>query len=333
MALICLLFRKPTLYFFSIENVFDRLVAAMATDRLRIAKVTVPHYSSSPRNIIGNLLFGKKQKADIFHVTGDVHYLVACLPRNRTVLTIHDCVFLNRPGGLKRSLLKWLFLQMPVRRCRLVTTISEATRQDILRETGCDPAKVIVIPNPVDDRIKYVGKAFNDAKPVILFIGSTPNKNLERVIEALEGIDCKLNIIGKLGELQLSLLEKHRIDFANRFNLPDEELIGQYQGSDMVLFPSTFEGFGLPIIEGQQMGRPVVTSDLSPMKEVAGEGACLVDPHDPGSIRRGVLAVIRDAAYRDGLVRNGLLNVQRYSAAAVAGQYENLYTTILTEIK
>jgi glycosyltransferase involved in cell wall biosynthesis len=333
MALICLLFRKPAPHFYSIEKVFDRLGPAMATDRLKIARVTVPHYSNSPRNIIDNLLFVKKQQADLYHVTGDVHYVVAALPRSRTVLTIHDCVFLKRPAGWKRSLLKWLLLRMPVRRCRLVTTISEATRQDILRETGCNPAKVVVIPNPADNRIKYVPKAFNCAKPVILFFGHTPNKNLERVILALEDIDCTLNIIGKLGEQPLALLQKHRIDYVNRFNLPDEELIRQYRETDMVLFPSTFEGFGLPILEGQQAGRPVVTSDLSPMKEVAGEGACLVDPYDAGSIRRGVLAVIGDEAYRDRLVKNGLLNVRRFSAEAVAGQYENWYTTILTEIK
>ena len=90
--------------------------------------------------------------------------------------------------GLKRIFFKWIFLKLPVKKCRFVTTISEKSKQEIVQYTGCDPSKVIVIPNPVNAQIYYREKEFNAGNPMLFFIGSTPNKNLDRIINALSGI-------------------------------------------------------------------------------------------------------------------------------------------------
>jgi glycosyltransferase involved in cell wall biosynthesis len=97
----------------------------------------------------------------------------------------------------------------------------------------------------------------------------------------------------------------------------------------MVLFPSTYEGFGLPIIEAQQTGRPVITSNISPMKEVAGNAACLTDPFSVQSIREGVLKVIQDDDYRNTLVRNGFNNAQRYNPEKIANEYFLIYQRLM----
>jgi glycosyltransferase involved in cell wall biosynthesis len=281
--------------------------------------------------LLSNILAARKNRADVYHVTGDIHYVVLALPRQRTLLTIHDCVFLYNARGTKRKLLKWFLLDMPVRRCRLITTISEATKKDILQYTGCPPEKLVVIPDPVADSIYYVPAVFNEQQPAILFVGTTSNKNLPLAAAALKNIACRLDIIGNLTTGQLQALEDNHIYYTRYSDLTDVEMAARYAEADIILFPSTFEGFGLPIIEGQKAGRPVITSNLSPMKETAGDSACLVDPWDPADIRDAVLKVIRDADYRQQLVVEGFRNITRFSPETIAQQYLECYKRLLNE--
>jgi len=317
------LFRKKG-EFFSIERVFGRLEPEMSKF-LTVRRLAAPAGGFSVRAIVRNIRAARSARADIYHITGDLHYLAFGLPRKRTILTIHDCVFLYQAAGLKRLLLKWLFLSGPVRRCALITTISESTRQDIIRHTGCAPGKIVVIPNPVDSNIHFVARPFHGEEPVVLFLGSTPNKNLLRAIPALEGIPCLLDVVGDLSEEAIALLQRCKIKYRKGSNLTDEEVAEKYCDADLVFFPSTFEGFGLPIVEAQKAGRPVVTSDLDPMREVAGGAACLVDPYVVASIREGILKVINDKAYREKLVEAGFRNVERFDTASIVRQYISCY--------
>jgi glycosyltransferase involved in cell wall biosynthesis len=326
---VCLLFRQPG-RFFSIERIFQQLSPILAQS-LSVGTMEMKYSRVTIGNILANIRQAKKCSADIYHITGDVHYVVLGLPPRRTLLTIHDCVFLYTASGLKRRLLKWLLLDMPVRRSRLVTTISEATRQDILNFTGCSPQKVVVIPDPVSDTIRYSPADFRTEEPVILFMGTTDNKNLFRVAQALKGICCRLEIVGQLNADQKRALTNQSIRYNQHRGLSDEQVAAAYANADLVLFPSTFEGFGLPIVEAQKSGRPVITSDLSPMKEVAGGAAHLVDPYNVDSIREGVLSVIQQPNYRQQLVEKGLANVHRFSTRAIAAQYLECYNKLANQ--
>lgn len=330
---VVLLFRKRRSNAnYSIEGSFEAMVRAFPKNsHLEISRFVSSYLSCRLVSRVKAMLEARAIKGDVFHVTGDVHYLVLALPRKRTILTIHDCAFADRAKGLKKRILIWFWLKLPVRFCRVVTTVSDATKKDVIRYTGCSADKIVVVPTIVSHDYRYHPKRFNDACPRILHIGVGPNKNLERHIRALAGIDCHLHIVGNLRVEHLNLLRSFGLSYSFEFDVSNELMLQAYIESDIVLFASTSEGFGMPIIEGQSVGRPVVTSNISSMPEVAGDAACLVDPYSVSSIRAGIERIITSAEYREKLIRLGLENSKRFDAGRVARQYYNIYASIAAE--
>ena len=248
----------------------------------------------------------------------------------KAVLTIHDVAFMDRAHNPIKRFYKWLFwLYIPIKLAHRVTCVSYTTKENVLRYVKTD--KLTVIYNPVDPSYQYVEKEFNDKAPVILHIGTGWNKNLHRSIEALKGISCHLRIIGAIDTSMKALLWKYDIQYSNTCNLSDEEIRQEYIRCDIVSFPSVYEGFGLPIIEGQKTGRVVLTSKIEPLIEISGNAVQYVDPYDVLSIRRGYLELINNKYCREQLVKLGMVNVQRFDSQTIAGQYADLYAQIMNE--
>ena len=275
-----------------------------------------------------NILEAPSHQGDVNHITGDVHFLSYLLNKKRTLLTIHDCVNLERLSGLRRKLFFLLWYWLPEKRVALISVVSHATKAELLRYLKCDPAKIRVIHDPIFAAFQPCPKPFEVHKPTILQVGTGHNKNLLRVAGALHGISCHLRIIGNLSDEQVAALHNNEIEHSWVVGISDEQVIKEYRDCDMVILASTYEGFGLPIVEAQATGRPVATSNLLSMPEVGGGAACLVDPFDVLSIREGILKIINDPAYRDELVQRGLENVERFRPDRIAAQYLEIYKEI-----
>jgi glycosyltransferase involved in cell wall biosynthesis len=322
--------RKPGTAF-SIERVYADVRAALPDDC--VATVwACRHRSSGITGRVLDILAAARSPAtlnsNVNHVIGDVHYLTFLLDRHRTVLTIHDMVSLRRRKGVRRYLLWLLWYWLPIRRATAIVVVSESTRAELLEAVRCDPALIHVIHNPVSPAFKPVPQTFNEACPRILQVGTNPNKNLERVAQALSGIPCRLVVVGPLEGEQIRQLRQHGIDYENHVALSDEAIADQYRLADLVVFASTYEGFGLPIVEANAVGRPVVTSRACSMPEVAGDAACLVEPYSVESIRSGLLKVVHDAPYRAALIAAGFRNAERFRVDQVSESYAELYRKV-----
>lgn len=316
--------RRPMTWHLSIERLFENIRRTMPKD-IECLPYICPKFSKGVWPRLINTLDAARQQGQVNHITGDVHYLALGLNKQRTVLTIHDCGPLERLRGLRRAVLKLFWFTLPIWRSQMVTVISKSTRQELLRHVRCDAAKIRVVPCCIGNEFVPMPKVFDADEPEILHLGTTANKNLERLVPALAGLPCRLHVVGGLTPAQEALLQGSGLRYLNTPRATDAELVAAFQRCDLVAFVSTYEGFGLPIIEANAIGRPVVTSNLLSMPEVAGNAACLVDPGDVKSIRQGILKVWHEPDYRNNLVAAGFENVKRFTCAAVAAQYAVIY--------
>ena len=320
--------RRRALGTFSVERVFDAVRAALPPD-IHTRAWECPRGTSGMANRLGNLAAVTRVRGDVLHITGDAGYLALAAARP-LVLTIHDLVLLRHYDGWRRRFSRKFWYELPARRSTIVTTISRFTRDEILRETSCPPEKIVVVHNPLTRAVEHSHRPFAPV-PKILQIGSNWNKNFVRQTEALAGIPCTVDIVGILSPDHRAALERARVPYQVTYGLSDQEMSDRYTKVDVLLFASTYEGFGLPILEAQSAGVPVITSDAASMPEVAGTGACLVNPLDVADIRRGILRVMNDASYREHIISEGFENVKRFAPPRIAEQFAQIYRGLVDD--
>ncbi len=291
-------------------------------------------------------LAARRLHADLFHAP---HYVLPPLVPGRTVVTIHDCIHLRFPQYLP-SRAAWVYAHMMIRaaarKATRILTVSEASKRDILHYTGVAPGKVVVVHNgldarfataPDDEALDRVRQRFDLSHPFVLYVGNIkPHKNLERLIEGFARAraggpdDLRLVMIGdeisKYPALRQSV-HRHRLDKQVRFFgfQPAATLVAFYRLARAFVFPSLYEGFGLPPLEAMANLTPVVTSNLSSLPEVVGDAAILVDPYDVESIADGIRRVVTDEALRRHLVERGRIRVQDFSWRAAAARTLAVY--------
>ncbi len=152
-----------------------------------------------------------------------------------------------------------------------------------------------------------------------------PNKKQENGTDYKSAQTMKLIVVGKMTERQKYLAEQYQLQIENLVHVPYDQIIDAYKRCDILCFPSFYEGFGLPIIEAQAIGKPVITSNFGAMKEVAGDGALLVCPNNINEISNALLQIIVDKDLRNDLVAKGIINAERFKAELISQKYAQLY--------
>ena len=324
MLKVCFIFRDPRGTGNSMEEIFSDIHNYYKKNsELEIQNF----FYNKELSLIRNILNLRKLKVDVFHITGDVHWLTPFLVGLNVVNTIHDIGSYKSMSGFKKFIYGLFWVRLPWCMSKKVTTISSFTSGDLKNFFGI--SDVSIIHNPVNSKIQYNEKLTINDKPNILQIGTSPHKNLEGLIYAIEGLSVTLTIIGEISAKQKRLLKNLKIEYKNIFQVSFQEVIKCYETSDIVSFVSFHEGFGMPIIEANAVGRPIVSSNVCSIPEVAGDAAVLVDPNSVDEIRTALCALIDDNKKWNEYVKRGLENAKRFSLRNISMQYIELYKKIV----
>ncbi|GAL64383.1 glycosyltransferase [Algibacter lectus] len=318
------IFRSPLSGRNSIEELFKTLIP-----KVTVLNKTGTFFLSHPRATIVSMLkntLAIRKLSGIIHITGDVHYL-ALLPFKKTVLTIHDVEFL-KGNILKQFFLALFWFWLPSLFVKRITVISEFSKKQVLAIIPWAKRKTTVIYNPVNPILKKQPRECMSEIPQILHIGTSENKNLINTIKGLKNIPSTLHIVGNLTQEHKEALRTNEISFKNYVDIPFSKIQELYESSDIVSFISLFEGFGMPIIEAQQVGRVVITSNKGAIPEIASNAVHYVNPLDCNEIHNGFLKLINDKDYRLSLINKGYQNIERFNLDYISNQYMAVYNEL-----
>lgn len=320
--------RRPRPSNRSIERLFATIRAHFSAE-VECKVSFAPHFSNGILNRIRNGMHACRQRADVHHVTGDISYIAIFLFlfRRRIVLTVHDCAVVERASGLRRIILKQLWFRIPCRLSTCVIVISPSTREILAELTGIDRRSIRVIPNCVT----AVADAPNIERDEdsLLQLGCGPNKNISRLADAASNTGYSLRITGQLTPEQKSTLAKSGVKWTELGMIEDDQLSIELARAAALTFFSTSEGFGLPILEAQQAGTIVLTSNIDPMKWVAGSGAIFADPFSTASIISALEELRHLGPLRSALLKSARVNCGRFNPEHCAALYESAYRSTI----
>jgi len=265
------------------------------------------------------------------------------------VLTVYDLTtsFFPQNFVLKHRIVFGSFVPLSIRKADHIVAISESTKRDIVEHFKIPDDRITVVHGAAEDRFRRpadparlaaVREKYRLPERYILFVGVIePRKNVPGLLEAFASIAQRiphhLVVAGGLGWKYDSVFTTvRRLGLGERVVFPgfiaDEDLVPLYQGAELFVYPSFYEGFGLPVLEAMSCGVPVVTSNLSSLPEVTGNAAELVDPQDIGQIAEAMHRVLTDEVRRRRMVQEGMARAADYSWDAAARTLLGVYRSV-----
>ena len=238
------------------------------------------------------------------------------------IFTIHDLNHIDRPenSSFLKSLYYRLIIHRACHRSIRVLTVSEFSRQRIIAWAGVVPSHVVNVGNGVDDSYRFDVQPYEPGYVYLLCVSNRKaHKNESRVLEAFVNADIdrdiRLILTGQPSETLLRLCHQfgliNRVVFTGR--VPEDDMPSLYRGARALVFPSLYEGFGLPVIESMACGTPVITSNTTSLPEVAGDAALLVNPLSVKEISEAIERICKDKALHNTLQHKGFLQAARFS--------------------
>ena len=285
--------------------------------------------------------------ADVYH--GPAVFLPLVKLGYRTVVTIHDLVSFLFPQTVPRKYAVYMRLmtRLAVRSADRIIAVSESTRDDLRRVLRVPDDKVVVIHeavapefavSPGADGIAAIVHRYGIRRPYCLFVGNVePRKNLARLVEAFGLLRARsapqLVLVGTRGWLYNGILAAVEAqggapDIVFTGYVPPADLPALYAGAVCFVFPSLYEGFGLPVLEAMAAGAPVVASRVGAIPEVAGDAALLVDARRPGELAEAIETVLADATLRARLIERGRARARLFTWEAVARETLEVYELV-----
>ncbi len=292
----------------------------------------------------GGSLAMTKNKLDALFIPASAMPII--YPKN-TVAVIHDVGFMRFPeayGGWQRAYLRWS-TKFAVKHAKKIITISQFSKSEIIKYFNCDKDKIDVVPLACDsekfkiikdkNKIKKVLDKYSISKPYILFVGRLEKKkNIKNIIKAflefkassasasyklvLSGspglADARPRMTGEKNDARPRMTgEKIQDDIIMPGFVPDEDLPYLYSGAEIFLFPSLYEGFGMPILEAMACGTPVITSNISSCPEVGGDAVAYVNPKNYKEIADMTQKLLSDNDFRQSIIKQGLDRAKKFS--------------------
>ena len=282
------------------------------------------------RNLLYPLAFSAAANKADCDVVWSVGFFPSALVRKPVVVTVHDLTHLHFYSKAHRAYYD-IVLKPLYRKADKIITVSDFTRNELLEWSGCDPDRVVTILNAVGDDFSIEGNVIDKGWPYILYPGNRRlYKNIKRMIEAFAVSSApsrgvRLLLTGKPDDSVMEWATQYKVADKVEFcgYLSDAQIPEYYRSSLGVVYISLYEGFGLPIIEAMACGRPVITSNISSMPEVAGAYGILVDPYSIDDIAQAMNQIVDGSVDSDTHIADRVSWARRFSWSSSAQKLWN----------